>query len=62
MKVSFFIYRCSASRGLNKEFKKMFDKVELSVSSYDTAWMAMVPCPNSPQAPFFPSVCELVVG
>ena len=40
----------------------MFDKVELSVSSYDTAWMAMVPCPNSPQAPFFPSVCELVVG
>ncbi|GMY33123.1 ent-kaurene synthase, chloroplastic-like isoform X1 [Fagus crenata] len=32
----------------------MFDKVELSVSSYDTAWVAMVPCPNSPPAPFFP--------
>uniref|UniRef100_A0A2N9IZ11 Squalene cyclase N-terminal domain-containing protein n=1 Tax=Fagus sylvatica TaxID=28930 RepID=A0A2N9IZ11_FAGSY len=32
----------------------MFDKVELSVSSYDTAWEAMLPCPNSPQAPFFP--------
>lgn len=32
----------------------MFDKVDLSVSSYDTAWVAMVPCPNSPKDPFFP--------
>ncbi|KAK4285637.1 hypothetical protein QN277_002308 [Acacia crassicarpa] len=32
----------------------MFDKVELSVSSYDTAWVAMIPSPSSPQAPMFP--------
>ncbi|KAK6944474.1 hypothetical protein RJ641_025576 [Dillenia turbinata] len=32
----------------------MFDKVELSVSSYDTAWVAMVPSPNSSHAPLFP--------
>ncbi len=40
--------------GTKQKIKKMFDKVELSVSSYDTAWVAMVPCPNSPPAPFFP--------
>ncbi|KAL0009501.1 hypothetical protein SO802_011003 [Lithocarpus litseifolius] len=40
--------------GTTQRIKKMFDMVELSVSSYDTAWMAMVPCPNSPQPPFFP--------
>jgi ent-kaurene synthase len=32
----------------------MFNKVELSLSSYDTAWVAMVPSPHSLQAPFFP--------
>ncbi|TQE02673.1 hypothetical protein C1H46_011742 [Malus baccata] len=32
----------------------MFDKIDLSVSSYDTAWVAMVPSPNSPKDPFFP--------
>ncbi|KAK6930492.1 Terpene synthase, N-terminal domain, partial [Dillenia turbinata] len=32
----------------------MFDKIELSVSSYDTAWVAMVPSPDSPHAPLFP--------
>ncbi|OMP00169.1 hypothetical protein CCACVL1_03450 [Corchorus capsularis] len=32
----------------------MFDRIELSVSSYDTAWVAMVPSPNSPQNPCFP--------
>lgn len=31
----------------------MFNKVDLSVSSYDTAWVAMVRSPNS-QDPFFP--------
>lgn len=40
--------------GTKQRIKTMFDKVELSVSSYDTAWVAMVPCPNTPQAPFFP--------
>ncbi|CAM8929336.1 unnamed protein product [Rhodiola kirilowii] len=32
----------------------MFDKVELSVSAYDTAWVAMVPSPTSPNNPCFP--------
>ncbi|CAM8931103.1 unnamed protein product [Rhodiola kirilowii] len=32
----------------------MFDKVELSVSAYDTAWVAMVPSPTSPNKPCFP--------
>lgn len=32
----------------------MFNKVDLSVSSYDTAWVAMVPSPNSSNDPFFP--------
>ena len=32
----------------------MFDKVELSVSPYDTAWVAMVPSPYSSQTPNFP--------
>lgn len=40
--------------GTKQRIKKMFDKVELSVSSYDTAWVAMVPSPDSPQTPFFP--------
>ena len=32
----------------------MFHKVDLSVSSYDTAWVAMIPSPNSGKEPFFP--------
>ncbi|KAH9646276.1 Ent-kaur-16-ene synthase [Citrus sinensis] len=32
----------------------MFDKIELSVSPYDTAWVAMVPSLELPQAPCFP--------
>ncbi|KAK6933936.1 Terpene synthase, metal-binding domain [Dillenia turbinata] len=39
----------------------MFDKVELSVSAYDTAWVAMVPTPNSPNAPLFPRCVEWVL-
>ncbi|CAM8877053.1 unnamed protein product [Rhodiola kirilowii] len=37
-----------------ERIKKMFNKVELSVSSYDTAWVAMVPSPTSPNTPCFP--------
>ncbi|KAL3503768.1 hypothetical protein ACH5RR_038217 [Cinchona calisaya] len=41
----------------NKErIRKLFrDDVDLSVSSYDTAWVAMVPAPHSTQAPLFPN-------
>ncbi|KAK2654428.1 hypothetical protein Ddye_014284 [Dipteronia dyeriana] len=37
-----------------ERIKKMFEKIELSVSSYDTAWLAMVPSPDSPQDTCFP--------
>jgi ent-kaurene synthase len=32
----------------------MLEKVELSVSAYDTSWVAMVPSPSSQNAPLFP--------
>lgn len=37
-----------------ERIRKMFNKVELSVSSYDTAWVAMIPSPASTHTPFFP--------
>ncbi|GLU05094.1 hypothetical protein SLE2022_222130 [Rubroshorea leprosula] len=40
--------------GIKERIKKMFDQIDLSVSFYDTAWVAMVPSPNSPQTPCFP--------
>ncbi|OVA15215.1 Terpene synthase [Macleaya cordata] len=42
------------SKGPKERIREMFPKVDLSVSSYDTAWVAMVPSPNSPQFPCFP--------
>ncbi|GMJ10516.1 GA REQUIRING 2, ENT-KAURENE SYNTHASE 1, ARABIDOPSIS THALIANA ENT-KAURENE SYNTHASE 1 [Hibiscus trionum] len=38
-----------------ERIKKMFGQIELSVSSYDTAWVAMVPSPTSPHNPCFPA-------
>lgn len=32
----------------------MFSNVDLSVSSYDTAWVAMIPSPHSMKEPFLP--------
>ncbi|KAI4323268.1 hypothetical protein L6164_022888 [Bauhinia variegata] len=37
-----------------RKIKKMFNKVDLCVSSYDTAWVATIPSPTSPHVPFFP--------
>ncbi|CAH2067899.1 unnamed protein product [Thlaspi arvense] len=37
-----------------EKIRKMLDKVELSVSAYDTSWVAMVPSPSSQSAPLFP--------
>lgn len=42
------------SRKTKERISEMFKKVELSVSSYDTAWVAMVPSQNSPEFPQFP--------
>ncbi|KAB2044639.1 hypothetical protein ES319_D01G104900v1 [Gossypium barbadense] len=38
-----------------QRIKKMFNQIELSVSSYDTAWVAMVPSPTSHCNPCFPA-------
>ncbi|WJX68657.1 Ent-kaurene synthase 5, chloroplastic [Trifolium repens] len=37
-----------------ERIKKMFNKVELSISSYDIAFVAMIPSSESQHAPFFP--------
>nr|AGN70886.1 manoyl oxide synthase [Grindelia hirsutula] len=34
--------------------RKLFNNVDYSISAYDTAWVAMVPSPNSPISPCFP--------
>nr|ASJ80909.1 ent-kaurene synthase [Camellia sinensis] len=40
--------------GPKERIKKLFNEVQLSVSSYDTAWVALVPSPNSFGTPCFP--------
>ncbi|CAL5405014.1 unnamed protein product [Camellia sinensis] len=40
--------------GTKERIKKLFNEVQLSVSSYDTAWVALVPSPNSFGTPCFP--------
>ncbi|OAY26442.1 ent-kaurene synthase, chloroplastic isoform X1 [Manihot esculenta] len=47
--------------GTKERIQKMFDKIELSVSSYDTAWVAMVPSPNSSSVPLFPECAKWIV-
>ncbi|KAK9152575.1 hypothetical protein Sjap_000055 [Stephania japonica] len=37
-----------------ERIREMFTKVELSVSAYDTAWVAMIPSQNPRQQPCFP--------
>ncbi|KAK1397770.1 Ent-kaur-16-ene synthase protein [Heracleum sosnowskyi] len=69
IKLFIFLYSASAESGkkippeantdvLGNERRKerirsLFNKVELSVSTYDTAWVAMVPSPHHSQAPCF---------
>ncbi|XP_011014299.1 PREDICTED: ent-kaur-16-ene synthase, chloroplastic [Populus euphratica] len=47
--------------GAKERIKKMFDKIELSVSSYDTAWVAMVPSPYCPETPRFPECTKWIL-
>ncbi|KAF5204791.1 Ent-kaurene synthase, partial [Thalictrum thalictroides] len=50
------------SQGTKERISKMFNKVDqLSVSSYDTAWVAMVPCLDSPRLPYFPQCLNWVL-
>lgn len=44
-----------------ERIQKLLSNVELSVSSYDTAWVAMVPSPNSPKSPCFPDCLNWVL-
>ncbi|NP_001348122.1 ent-kaur-16-ene synthase, chloroplastic [Zea mays] len=41
--------------------RKQLLKPELSPSAYDTAWVAMVPSPGSPQAPCFPQCVQWIL-
>ncbi|CAH9050509.1 unnamed protein product, partial [Cuscuta epithymum] len=48
---------------LTKEkIRKLFNNVELSVSPYDIAWVAMIPSPHSPEIPRFPECLDWVVS
>ncbi|KAL7130567.1 hypothetical protein ABFS83_13G142500 [Erythranthe nasuta] len=38
-----------------ERISKLIHKAEYSISTYDTAWVAMVPSPNSPTEPCFPN-------
>ncbi|KAK1304840.1 hypothetical protein QJS10_CPB11g01670 [Acorus calamus] len=42
------------AEGPKERIRDKLTKVEFSMSSYDTAWVAMVPSSNSPQSPCFP--------
>ncbi|KAI3940199.1 hypothetical protein MKW92_029767, partial [Papaver armeniacum] len=54
-------YVVLCSKESKERIREMFTKVELSVSSYDTAWVAMVPSPNSPQLPCFPKCVSWIL-
>ncbi|KAH7861589.1 hypothetical protein Vadar_028063 [Vaccinium darrowii] len=46
------------SERTKERIRELFNKVQLSVSSYDTAWVAMVPSPYSSGAPCFPECID----
>lgn len=46
----------TSGRELEDRIREQLVNAELSPSSYDTAWAAMVPAPGSPQASRFPTV------
>ncbi|CAH9085870.1 unnamed protein product [Cuscuta europaea] len=45
-----------------EKIRKLFNNVELSVSPYDTAWVAMIPSSHSPEIPRFPECLDWVVS
>ena len=50
----FFTYQMQMFKGNKERIKRILNEVKLSKSTYDTAWVAMIPSPSSPQAPLFP--------
>ncbi|URE42554.1 Ent-kaurene synthase [Musa troglodytarum] len=49
------------SNGPMERIREHLQKIELSASSYDTAWVAMVPSPMSPQRPCFPQCLNWIL-
>lgn len=54
-----FALQCNEAT--KERIRKLFHKVEFSVSSYDTAWVAMVPSPHSAKVPCFPECLHWVL-
>ncbi|KAH9623264.1 hypothetical protein KSS87_023120 [Heliosperma pusillum] len=50
-----------SSEDAKEKIRQMFQKVELSVSAYDTAWVAMSPSPTSPSTPCFPGSLDWIL-
>ncbi|KAJ6792690.1 ent-kaur-16-ene synthase, chloroplastic isoform X1 [Iris pallida] len=50
------------ANGCKDRIREALQKVELSVSSYDTAWVAMVPSPGSLKLPCFPGCVDWILG
>lgn len=49
------------TKGTIQRVKEAVHKVELSVSSYDTAWVAMVPSPSHTEVPCFPECIDWIM-
>lgn len=49
------------SKNLLGRIKEGLQNVELSVSAYDTAWVAMVPSPRFSKAPCFPECLDWII-
>ncbi|KAG6510969.1 hypothetical protein ZIOFF_029017 [Zingiber officinale] len=52
-------YMCQG--GSIERISMQFQKIQLSASSYDTAWVAMVPSPTSPTHPCFPQCLDWII-
>ncbi|XP_042383044.1 ent-kaur-16-ene synthase, chloroplastic-like isoform X1 [Zingiber officinale] len=52
-------YMCQG--GSIERISRQFQNVQLSASSYDTAWVAMVPSPTSPNHPSFPQFLDWII-
>ncbi|KAM7250597.1 hypothetical protein ACFE04_022480 [Oxalis oulophora] len=48
----------SPLEGIRERIRKALENVEISMSPYDTAWVAMVPSENSPHSPRFPECLQ----
>ncbi|WOL15866.1 hypothetical protein Cni_G24647 [Canna indica] len=48
--------------GTIDRIREQFQRIELSTSSYDTAWVAMVPSPTSPNHPCFPQCLDWILN